>query len=69
MRDLLAEAEGWAFAGPRERNPAAVAADDLGVGTEEGRVLTILGINLDDLVQAEFLALVQVGRTGESKHE
>ena len=54
---------------PGQRDPASVAACIRTAGPQEGGVLDPLGRNVRDLVQAEFLTLVQVGRPGQGQHQ
>jgi hypothetical protein len=63
------EPERRALSRPGQRDPASVAALFRTAGPQEGGILDTLGRNVRDLVQAEFLSLVQVDRPGQRQHQ
>jgi hypothetical protein len=73
LRDVRAGgAEAERRPSPVQRHAAAVAAQAVPVGVraaEERRILPVLGRDVADLVQAELLALVQVGAAGQPEQE
>ena len=69
MRGVGAEPERRVTGRPGQRDPAAVAALFRATGPQEGGILNKLGGKVRDLVQAEFLALEQVGRPGQRQHQ
>ena len=69
MRGVGAEPERRVTGRPGQRDPAAVAALFRATGPQEGGILNKLGGKVRDLVQAEFLSLVEVGRPGQRQHE
>ena len=55
--------------GPRQRHPAAVAPFLRAAGAPEDGSCATVGGRSRDLVQAELLALVEVGRAGQREHQ
>src|SRR5690606_28851904 len=63
------EARGGGVCLPGDGHAASVSSVAFTVGAVPGRVLAGLIGQVDDLGQAELLALVDVGAAGERKHE
>jgi len=69
VRGVGAEPERRVTGRPGQRDPAAVAAFFRATGPREGGILENFGGKVRDLVQAEFLSLVKVGRPGQRQHQ
>ena len=69
MRSVGAEPEGRPVSRPGQRDAAPVAAFFRAAGPPEDGIFATVAGNVRDLVQAEFLPLVEVGRPGQRQHQ
>lgn len=69
MRSCGTEAERLSLPLPRERDTTTVTTDIGLAGAQIGRILTLVTRNLNDLVQTQFLALIDVRRTRQPQDE